>query len=72
MNIIGVPKTIDNDLSATDLTFGFSTAVQVATDSFDKLVTAAESPPWQRYVSQKYRISIHEQSIVQYTLQYWL
>lgn len=41
--IIGVPKTIDNDLSATDVTFGFQTAVQVATDSFDKLVTTAES-----------------------------
>lgn len=41
--IIGVPKTIDNDLSATDMTFGFQTAVQVATDSFDKLVTTAES-----------------------------
>lgn len=41
--VIGVPKTIDNDLSATDLTFGFSTAVQIATDSFDKLVTTAES-----------------------------
>jgi len=41
--IIGVPKTIDNDLSATDLTFGFSTAVQIATDLFDKLVTTAES-----------------------------
>lgn len=43
LNIIGVPKTIDNDLSATDLTFGFSTAVQIATDCFDKLVTTAES-----------------------------
>ena len=43
LNIIGVPKTIDNDLSATDLTFGFTTAVQIATDSFDKLVTTAES-----------------------------
>jgi len=43
LNMIGVPKTIDNDLSATDLTFGFSTAVQVATDCFDKLVTTAES-----------------------------
>ncbi len=41
--IIGVPKTIDNDLCATDLTFGFQTAVQIATDSFDKLVTTAES-----------------------------
>jgi len=38
-----VPKTIDNDLSATDRTFGFATAVQIATDSFDKLVTTAES-----------------------------
>ena len=43
LNIIGVPKTIDNDLSSTDYTFGFRTAVQVATDSFDKLVTTAES-----------------------------
>src|SRR5882672_7621440 len=41
--VIGVPKTIDNDLSATDMTFGFQTAVQIATDSFDKLVTTAES-----------------------------
>lgn len=43
VNIIGVPKTIDNDLSATDVTFGFQTAVQIATDSFDKLVTTTES-----------------------------
>lgn len=43
LNIIGVPKTIDNDLSATDMTFGFQTAVQICTDSFDKLVTTAES-----------------------------
>lgn len=43
LNVIGVPKTIDNDLSATDYTFGFRTAVQIATDSFDKLVTTAES-----------------------------
>lgn len=43
LNVIGVPKTIDNDLSATDFTFGFRTAVQVATESLDKLVTTAES-----------------------------
>lgn len=43
LNIIGVPKTIDNDLAATDLTFGFQTAVQIATESFDRLVTTAES-----------------------------
>lgn len=43
MNIVGVPKTIDNDLSATDLTFGFTTAVQIASDCFDKLVTTAAS-----------------------------
>ncbi len=43
LNIIGVPKTIDNDLSGTDFTFGFRTAVQIATDSFDKLVSTAES-----------------------------
>lgn len=41
--VIGVPKTIDNDLQATDFTFGFQTAVQCATESFDKLVTTAES-----------------------------
>ncbi|MCZ6522026.1 MAG: ATP-dependent 6-phosphofructokinase [Bacteroidetes bacterium] len=43
LNIIGVPKTIDNDLSATDTTFGFRTAVQIATESVDKLVTTAAS-----------------------------
>ncbi len=43
LNIIGVPKTIDNDLSATDFTFGYQTAVEVATDAVDKLVTTAES-----------------------------
>ncbi|MFN0050494.1 MAG: 6-phosphofructokinase [Cytophagales bacterium] len=43
LKVIGVPKTIDNDLSATDYTFGFQTAVQIATDAFDKLVTTAES-----------------------------
>ena len=40
---IGVPKTIDNDLSATDYTFGFDTAVNVATDAIDRLHTTAES-----------------------------
>ncbi|MEM7655842.1 MAG: ATP-dependent 6-phosphofructokinase [Bacteroidota bacterium] len=43
MPVVGVPKTIDNDLSSTDYTFGFQTAVQVATEAFDKLVTTAES-----------------------------
>ena len=43
LNIIGVPKTIDNDLSSTDFTFGYQTAVEVATDAVDKLVTTAES-----------------------------
>jgi 6-phosphofructokinase 1 len=42
-NIIGVPKTIDNDLSATDYTFGFQTAVQIATEAVDKLTTTAAS-----------------------------
>ncbi len=41
--IVGVPKTIDNDLSATDFTFGFNTAVQIATDAIDRLRTTAES-----------------------------
>lgn len=43
LNIIGVPKTIDNDLSSTEFTFGFQTAVEVATDAVDKLVTTAAS-----------------------------
>jgi 6-phosphofructokinase 1 len=43
VNMIGVPKTIDNDLSSTDFTFGFQTAVREATEAIDKLVTTAES-----------------------------
>lgn len=43
LNIIGVPKTIDNDLLATDFTFGFQTAVQEATTAVDKLITTASS-----------------------------
>jgi ATP-dependent phosphofructokinase / diphosphate-dependent phosphofructokinase len=42
-NVVGVPKTIDNDLNATDFTFGFHTAVQIATDAIDRLHTTAES-----------------------------
>jgi 6-phosphofructokinase 1 len=41
--IVGVPKTIDNDISATDYTFGFDTAVQIATDSMDRLRTTGDS-----------------------------
>ena len=43
VRVVGVPKTIDNDLSATELTFGFDTAVQIATDAIDRLHTTAES-----------------------------
>lgn len=43
INIIGVPKTIDNDLSGTDYTFGFDTAVSIATEAIDRLHTTAES-----------------------------
>lgn len=43
LNIIGVPKTIDNDLVGTDSTFGFQTAVQICTEAVDKLVTTAAS-----------------------------
>lgn len=43
MNVIGIPKTIDNDLMATDQTFGFQTAVDTATDALDRLHTTAES-----------------------------
>lgn len=41
--IVGVPKTIDNDLSGTDRTFGFDTAVQIASEAIDRLHTTAES-----------------------------
>jgi 6-phosphofructokinase 1 len=41
--VVGVPKTIDNDLGGTDMTFGFDTALQVATDAIDRLHTTAES-----------------------------
>jgi ATP-dependent phosphofructokinase / diphosphate-dependent phosphofructokinase len=41
--VLGVPKTIDNDLGGTDMTFGFDTAVQIATEAIDRLHTTAES-----------------------------
>jgi 6-phosphofructokinase 1 len=43
MPIVGIPKTIDNDIVGTDVTFGFHTAVQIATDAIDRLHTTAES-----------------------------
>ncbi|MGA2624505.1 MAG: ATP-dependent 6-phosphofructokinase [Bacteroidota bacterium] len=43
MNVIGVPKTIDNDLEATDVTFGYDSAVAVATEAIDRLQTTASS-----------------------------
>ncbi|MEU7987805.1 6-phosphofructokinase [Streptosporangium canum] len=43
VKVVGVPKTIDNDLSATDYTFGFDTAVNIATEAIDRLHTTAES-----------------------------
>ena len=43
VRVVGVPKTIDNDLGGTDVTVGFHTAVQVATDAIDRLHTTAES-----------------------------
>lgn len=43
VKVIGVPKTIDNDLNATDYTFGFDTAVNIATEAIDRLHTTAES-----------------------------
>ena len=43
MNVVGVPKTIDNDLEATQLTFGFDTAVSTATEALDKLHSTAKS-----------------------------
>jgi 6-phosphofructokinase 1 len=43
VNVVGVPKTIDNDLSGTDFTFGFDTAVNIAMEAIDRLHTTAES-----------------------------
>jgi ATP-dependent phosphofructokinase / diphosphate-dependent phosphofructokinase len=43
VNVVGVPKTIDNDLAATDYTFGFDTAVNIAMEAIDRLHTTAES-----------------------------
>jgi ATP-dependent phosphofructokinase / diphosphate-dependent phosphofructokinase len=43
LKIVGVPKTIDNDLAATDYSFGFDTAVEIATEAIDRLRTTAES-----------------------------
>jgi phosphofructokinase-like protein len=43
VKIVGVPKTVDNDLSATDYTFGFDTATQIATDAMDRLRTTGDS-----------------------------
>ncbi len=43
LNVIGIPKTIDNDVFGTDMTFGFHTALEVATDAVDRLHTTAES-----------------------------
>ncbi len=43
LNIVGIPKTIDNDLSGTDFTFGFDTAVNIAMEAIDRLHTTAES-----------------------------
>ena len=43
LSVVGVPKTIDNDLSGTDYTFGFDTAVTIATEAIDRLHTTAES-----------------------------
>ncbi|WP_297096784.1 ATP-dependent 6-phosphofructokinase [uncultured Draconibacterium sp.] len=43
MNVVGIPKTIDNDVWGTDVTFGFDSAVQIATDAIDRLHTTANS-----------------------------
>ena len=43
LRVVGVPKTIDNDLNATDFTFGFDTAINIATECIDRLHTTAES-----------------------------
>jgi 6-phosphofructokinase len=54
VQVVGVPKTIDNDLNATDYTFGFDTAVTIATEAIDRLHTTAESH--HRVPEEKYDI----------------
>ncbi len=41
--VVGIPKTIDNDIAATDMTFGFNTAVEIATEAIDRIATTAEA-----------------------------
>jgi len=43
LQVVGVPKTIDNDINATDTTFGFNTAVEIATEAIDRITTTAEA-----------------------------
>jgi len=43
LQLVGIPKTIDNDINGTDFTFGFDTAVSIVTDAVDRLHTTAES-----------------------------
>jgi len=43
VKVVGVPKTIDNDLAGTDFTFGFDTAVNIATEAIDRVHTTAEA-----------------------------
>ena len=43
LQVVGVPKTIDNDISSTDVTFGFNTAVEIATEAIDRIATTAEA-----------------------------
>ena len=43
LRVVGVPKTIDNDIPGTDMTFGFDTAVTIATEALDRIATTAES-----------------------------
>jgi ATP-dependent phosphofructokinase / diphosphate-dependent phosphofructokinase len=43
LQVVGVPKTIDNDIASTDVTFGFDTAVQIATEAVDRIATTAEA-----------------------------
>jgi len=63
VQVVGVPKTIDNDLSATDVTFGFHTAVQIATDAIDRLHTTAESHDRPRSRSTSTRLRPRSRSV---------
>ena len=57
LTVVGVPKTIDNDLGATDVTFGFDTAVSIAVDAIDRLHGIVERGDHRRFDAKPGRVT---------------